>query len=257
MKTLRYTVCIFFLSVTNIYSMDVTMVSSKRRSFEKMPSELQIHNWPLELQGKLIKNVFNLIVFEDDRSKKHIDQKKLKKYVLQVPLLLGAQCAQEFYQLQQLCKNEIGGKKFLAQELFGLSRQKKDILICVANRFYLTRCLNGDISLADYKTLMPINNKHVALGLELLIVHHDEVEKTKGFVKTRGLIEPADTPMSRKIIKFVLVQALGMLMLPLLDMRALRDPLYIALVFGFGGMYSFVYISCLLDCFIYFDHMRL
>ena len=130
MKTLRYTVFIFFAFYSHAMDLPtLSLVSSAlcddceepivlRRSQENYIDEL-----PLELQGKIIKDFFNLIISEDKKSKKCTDQRQLEEHTLHVPVFLGVKCAQEFYQLQKMCQHKIGNKRFLAQELFALPRE--------------------------------------------------------------------------------------------------------------------------------------
>ena len=123
---------------------------------------------PLELRGRIIKDVFNLIIHEDKKVKSCIDQEKLEKYVLRVPTWLGIQCIQEFRQLQEICQNKIGDKTMLPHQLFVLDRKYRDIFIRMANRSWLSE-LEGNIDRDDLKKLMAIEDKDIKKGLVLKV----------------------------------------------------------------------------------------
>ena len=122
---------------------------------------------PLELHGRIIKTVLNLIIHEDNRSRKATDQKKLKKHHLHMPIALGIQFTQEFSQLQKICQKEIGRKKFLAQELFILPREQKDVFVRMANRSNFRTDFEGNIDNADLMTLIAIEDENIKKGLDL------------------------------------------------------------------------------------------
>ncbi len=178
MKTLRYISTLFLFTVTCSYAMDLTMVTIKpKRRFDSQIYQQKnyIDKLPLELQGKIIKDVFNLIIFEDDKSKKHTDQHQLEEYVLHIPLILGIKCAQGFYQLQKMCQDEIGSKRFLAQELFVLPRKHQDIFIRMANPSKIRSFIGINIGRDDFMELMAIENKSIKKGLQLHTVIKGEM----------------------------------------------------------------------------------
>lgn len=166
-ETLRYTVLIFFLSVTCACAMDLTMVTFKpKRRFEKRSLVLQISNLPVELQSKVFKNIIYLTIHEYEKTKKCIDAIELNKYNLN-KLLLGIECAQEFHQLQKMCQREIGDKKFLAQELLILPCHEREVFIRMANRSKIRSFIASNIGGNDFKKLVIMKNENIKKGLRL------------------------------------------------------------------------------------------
>lgn len=173
MKTLRYITTIFLFIVSCACAMDPTMVMytpKKRFDTQITQKKNYIDELPLELQGKIIKDVFNLVIHEDDKSKKRIDQEKLSEYVLHIPLILGIKCAQEFCQFQKMCQDEIGGKSFLAQELYCLPREPRDIFVRMANRSKIKLFIEGNIDDDDFENLVAMKNEDIKKGLKLATV---------------------------------------------------------------------------------------
>jgi hypothetical protein len=109
-----------------------------------------IDELPLELHGKIVKNIFDLVVHKDEGCKKYIDQEKLKKYIQNIPLFLGIKVAHEFSQFQEICQYKIGFKKFNARQLFVLPCQQRDLFMRIANRSVFEE---GDMYVDDKKII--------------------------------------------------------------------------------------------------------
>jgi hypothetical protein len=128
--------------------------------------ENYIYELPLELQGKIVKDMFNFVVHEYENSKKCVDQKKLEKYILSIPILLGIKFVDELCQWQRVCWNKIGNKQFVAQQLFVLPRQAKDVFTRLAERSSFDEY---DICANDYKIITEMSNKEITKGLCLRV----------------------------------------------------------------------------------------
>lgn len=160
-----------------------------------------INELPLEVQNKIIKNVFDLMITEDEYVKASFDQKKLEKHHLRIPMTLGITYAQEFHQLQKICQKEIGGKKFLPQELFILPCNERDIFIRMAeraNRSGIRLEFEGNISRNDLKTLMAIEDKNIKKGLELKVSRGGEVY----YIAIGGMIMLCGSVIAASLLKF-------------------------------------------------------
>ncbi len=157
-----------------VHAMDLEMVTIKPKRFEKIPLELQMHNWPADVLAKIADNIIDLTIHEYEKTKECIDQKKYQKYNLN-KLLLGIECAQEFHQLQKMCQHKIGNKKFLAQELFSLPREQQEIIIRMANRSMIKSFAGGNVGINDFNKLMAIENKNLRKGLKLDTLIHEEI----------------------------------------------------------------------------------
>lgn len=163
-----YNIAIIFLYfVPCVYAMDLEIVQKRENCFDKLP---------LELHGKVIKNIFSLIIREDEQVEICIDQKKLKKYRLQhVQILLGIEYAQQYYLVQKACQNKIGDKTFLAPELFVLPREQRDVFIRIANRGFFVSVSEGDLSGDDYKILEAMKNENTKKGLTLRLLEGNKI----------------------------------------------------------------------------------
>ena len=154
--------------------MDLEMVTVKPKKFEKIPFELQMHNWPSDVLAKIVDNIIDLTIHEYEKTKECIDQKKYQKYSLN-KLLLGIECAQEFYQLQKMCQYKIGDKEFLAHELFSLPREQQEIIIRMANRSMVKSLGGSNIGIDDFNKLKAIENENLKKGLKLKTQIHGEM----------------------------------------------------------------------------------
>lgn len=175
MKTLRYIAIIFFASYSHAMDLPTLSLMSSALCDDieepivlRRSQENYIDKLPLELQGKIIKDFFNLIISEDKKSQKCTDQKQLEEHTLHVSVFLGVKCAQEFYQLQKMCQHKIGRKRFLAQELFVLLREQRDVFIRISDHslFY-----EGDICADDYKIITEMASENIKKGLVLRVNH--------------------------------------------------------------------------------------
>ena len=164
----------FLCVMSRVYAMDLEMVRIKPKKFEKLPLELHIKNWPMELQQKVAENIIDLTIYEYEKTKECIDQEKWKKYNLN-ELLLAVECAQEFHTLQKMCQHKIGGKKFLAQELFALPRNQRDVFMRMANRSCFKMDVEGNVSLADYSIIRTMENEHITRGLVLSVLKGNKI----------------------------------------------------------------------------------
>jgi hypothetical protein len=159
---------LLFYAISFLFT--ISCISAMKRKLEIVPLKSYMGNLPLELQGTIVKNVFNLVIHEDEKLKKCFDQKKLREYVLNVPMLLGIKCTQEFHRLQTMCRNEIGGKRFLAHEFFCLRREHRDIFIRMANRSGIKKFIEGNVDVDDFRTIKVMENEDIKKGLELMTV---------------------------------------------------------------------------------------
>lgn|GEM_PF-3858845 len=172
----------FFLliSTTYVYGMNITTLSTVNNTQSKKASLSKTHKkthsgyfdeLPLEVQGKIVKNIFNLVIHKDDQSKKYSDHVILERYGLAIPILLGLKFSYEFFQLQRNCKWKIGGKKFVAQELFVLSHEEKAVFERMAKHPFLA---SGNIMPGDYAIIKEMNNEDIKKGLDLRVNYNNE-----------------------------------------------------------------------------------
>ncbi len=191
MHMFLYVITFFLFSIPCVHAMDLE-VQKKENLFDELP---------LELHTKIIKTIFSLIIREDDDSdehreainkcfnriipREHIDQKKLDQYVLYIPIPLGVALTYKFHQLQEMCQNEIGGKKLGARELFVLPREQQDVFIRMASRGFLKRVSEGDLSTDDYKVLEVMKDEGIKKGLKLKLLHGN---KTVSYMRPIGIL---------------------------------------------------------------------
>src|SRR5260221_4168738 len=152
-----YVIIISLFLAPYAYAMDLE-VQKKENPFNMLP---------LELRGRIIKDVFNLIIYEDKKVKTCIDQKKLGKYALRMPIWLGIECIQEFRELQKICQKRIGNKTFLPHQLFCLDRKYREIFIRMANRSGVRQEFEGNLDEADFKGIMAMEDKDIKKDLSL------------------------------------------------------------------------------------------
>jgi hypothetical protein len=160
---------VFLLFAPCMHAMDMTVITreiAKEGSFyELLP----------ELRGRIIKDIFNLIIHEEAQDKAFINQNKLDECKLCIPVFLGLKCVREFSQLQNQCKQEIGGKTFAARELFVLPRKERGVFMRIANRGFLEYMCEGDLSDDDYKILETMENENIKKGLTLRLLQGNKI----------------------------------------------------------------------------------
>jgi len=140
---------------------------------------------PIELHSKIIKNIFNCVIYQHEALKKDIDQKILEAYILKIPIELGVKFVNEFDYLQTLCQSKIGDKQFSARELFILPQEERAVFIRMRNR---SMFLKGNISKHDYKILKMMENKDVLKGLQLKVNFMDSKIEYLEHVATVSLL---------------------------------------------------------------------
>lgn len=122
---------------------------------------------PLELRGRIIKDVFNLIIHEDEQDRLSFDQKKLNEHALRMPIFLGVRCIQEFYDLQKL-KNKADKKQLSTHQIFTLPCSQRNAFIRMAEgRNWIMADIEGNVSIDDFKELMAIEDNDIKKGLVL------------------------------------------------------------------------------------------
>lgn len=177
---MNYKAIVLLFSVTSAHTMEIGIASTLRNRHGNKDiifKELIIKNngcfdmLPLELHGKIIKTIFNLVLDKNQESKKHSNQKIVQDFGLGIPILLGVKFCNEFYQMQKICAEEIGGKKFLAQELFVLPRQEKEVFIRMAHYPILA---SGNIRSDDYAIIKKMSQENIKKGLKLKVNLIDE-----------------------------------------------------------------------------------
>jgi hypothetical protein len=165
---------ILFFFVTCAHAMDLSLFFTHNSSYDdfKEPIVLQrsyenyVDELAFELQGKIVKDMFNFVVHQNKKSKKYIDQKKLEKYILHIPILLGIKFVDELSQWQKICQNKIGNRKLIAQDLFSLPNKERDVFMRVANRSLFRA---GDIDGDDFRIIVDMTNKNVRRGLSFSV----------------------------------------------------------------------------------------
>jgi hypothetical protein len=157
MQSIRYIVTVLLFFIPCAHAMELE-VQKRENPFNMLP---------LELRGRIIKDVFNLIIHEDKRVKPCVDQKKLEEHTLKVPMFLGLQCIQEFRELQKICQNKIGNKTMRPDLLFVMDRKYRDIFIRMANRSGFRSEFEGNVSRDDFKAIMAMENNDIKKGLKL------------------------------------------------------------------------------------------
>jgi len=176
----NYKAIVLLFSVTCAHAMEIGIASTLRnRQGNKdiffKESIIQNNGYfdtlPLEVQGKIIKTILNLVLDKNQDSKKHSNQKIVQDFGLGIPILLGVKFCNEFYQMQKICAWEIGGKKFLAQELFVLPRQEKEVFIRMAHYPMLA---SGNIRFDDYVIIEKMSQNDIKKGLRLKVNLIDE-----------------------------------------------------------------------------------
>lgn len=155
----------FLLSSSFAYAMDGFIYRGKDyicNCFKKseVPHDFYLDQLPLDVQGKIIKNVFELLIHENNC----FEKEKLKKFVLHVPILLGLQFSDEYLCTQRISQSKICGKNFSAQELFCLPQEQRDVFIRMANRPFFRR---GNIDESDYQIIKDMDKKSIQAGLLL------------------------------------------------------------------------------------------
>ena len=172
LKELRIISYVILFLIPYAHAMDLEMVHIKPKKFEKLLLAAQVSYLPLELRAKVAENIIDLTIHEYEKTKECIDQEKWKKYNLN-ELLLGIECAQEFHTLQKMCQHKIGGKKFLAQELFALPCNQRDVFMRMANRSCFKMEVEGNVALADYNIIRTMENEHITKGLKLAFLRKE------------------------------------------------------------------------------------
>lgn len=172
---MNYKAIILLFSVPCAHAMkidSVPTVSNRRNNRDNflkkpiVPINGCFDKLPVEVQGKIIKTIFNLVIDKNQESKKHSNQKIVQAFGLSIPIFLGVKFCNEFYQMQNFCDEEIGGKKFLAQELFVLPRQEKEVFIRMAHYPILA---SGNISSEDYVIIKKMSQNDIKKGLRLKV----------------------------------------------------------------------------------------
>lgn len=92
---------------------------------------------PLDLQGKIVKNILTLLVFQGDSFENYIDRKELDKTILtQTPILLGHGYVNDFCSIMnKLVKSEFH-KKCSLHNIYSLSLPQRKIVMNVGSSWF-------------------------------------------------------------------------------------------------------------------------
>ncbi len=173
MKKALYIAVVFFFFIPSICAMDLEAVTTKPKKSEKFLLVSEMHKVLLcELQRKVFGNIIDITIYEYEKTKECIDHQEIWQKLDVKFLSLQIGYAQK---LQKICQDRIGGKKFLAHDLFFLPYQQQDVFIKIANHGFLEYLSEGDLSDDDYKILETMENENIKKGLTLRLLQGNKI----------------------------------------------------------------------------------